>query len=270
MTITTAHVSNAASGGSFVDDLQLQREPRQKLGRLFLDAEARLAEHDITLRRASFADLVDLHVANKSSWRALAECFDPRVRTVRDDAAACFVGYDRGGVAVTSIAVVHEALGDRCVRDAFEDLTFWFGENANLRRAEITCRVPAESAGKLRGNVFYPGAFWVHPSRRGQGFGYILPEIARFYALSQWDCAYEIGVASIALRRPDVQRYSHFQHHEESFSLRSAETVMYEGLFLWSDMDHLHRRLDRHCRLGISADGLVDKIRNQQPVRAYG
>ncbi len=243
---------------SFIDQIQLKVGPTKQIGRFFLDAERRLAEHGITVRQADFAELVDVHMTNKASWRALVECFDPRLRRVREE-AACFIGYDGSGVAVTTIAVVREQLGGTTVRDVFEDLSFFFGENAATWRDRVTCRVTAPAAGRLSGDVFYPGAFWVHPSRRGEGFGYILPELGRFYALSQWPCDFEIGVASYALRRPEVQRYSHFQHHEESFILRSPDRVMYEGMFLWSTLDHVYARLERHVRDGLAADGLARK-----------
>jgi hypothetical protein len=121
----------------------------------------------------------------------------------------------------------------------------------------------------------------VHPSRRGEGFGYILPEIVRYYALSQWTCDYEIGIASFALRRPDVQRYSHFQHHEDSYIIGEGTRMIYEGLFLWSHLEHVIERLDRHVRLGIEPDGraqstksasakLVDKVGDQNLRRANG
>lgn len=276
MTLTSSSQQTETTTASFVDSLHFKRGPRGKLGRFFLDAEARLAEHGITLRRASFADLLDVHLANTDSWRALVECFDVRLRTVDPDTSACFIGYDMAGIPVTCIAVKAEDLGQRTVRSAFEDLSFLYGENADAWRDRVTVRLPAEAAGRLRGHVVYPGAFWVHPSRRGGGFGYILPEIARFYALSLWPCDYEIGIASFALRRPDVQRYSHFQHIEDSYIIAEGPRVIYQGMFLWSEPAYLYERLDRHVRLGLAPDGRaastksMDKVGDQNLRRANG
>jgi hypothetical protein len=254
-----------------LDGLRIKREPRGLLGRFFLDAEARLAEHGITLRRADFGSLLELHLANKASWRALVECFDTRMCDIRDDDTnACFIGYDQAGVPVTCVAVKYGPLGQRTVREVFEDLSFLYGEKADAFRSTVRVRMPAESAGRLTGNVFYPGAFWVHPSRRGEGFGYILPEIARFYAMSQWPIDFEVAIASFALRREDIQRYTHCQHHEDSYIIETDAGVIYEGLFMWSTADYLHSRLDRHVRQGLAPDGLVNKVGDQNARRSHG
>ena len=70
ITATQTAAQDVHGGTAMLDELRIKREPRGQLGRFFLDAEARLAEHGITLRRADFASLLKLHLANKASWRS--------------------------------------------------------------------------------------------------------------------------------------------------------------------------------------------------------
>lgn len=234
-----------ASHPSLREHLRIRQEPRALLERYFraFDIEAR--GHAIEFQLVSPNDLVVVHDAHADSWNGFTPVFDPRTTTIPDDHCACILGFDRQGRPAVTHACRLFDFGSQSVKDALEDLTFWYGERAYQWRAGTRCVVTAPTAARLTGRVLYSGAFWVRPDLRGQIVGQTIQELARCYGLARWDFEHIITVGSDAWRRPDLQARYGFDGHEDAFDIVTGDGQQFKGLFIWQTRESQVRRMAR-------------------------
>jgi hypothetical protein len=254
---------------SLLDDFAIRQEPRGQLFRYFIKAEQQLAERDVTVRRASFDDFIEIYDRHEDSFNGLTPVLDPRVAPIPDETAACFVGVDRHGDPVTTMAIRYVDLAGTPLKTAFEDLTFFYGQAASAWRERVACSIACPSATRIRSSVMWSGGFWVRPDRRHDGLASLMPDIGRYYGLSQWRPDCEISVGAPAFKSERVQRAYEFEHHEEGFSIRKDGALFFQGYLVWSSADHLKQRLGRLIDAGSGQMGrgqeegvISDVVRN--------
>lgn len=232
-----------ASHPSFRDNLRIRHEPRELLGRYFraLDREAR--RRAIEFQLVSPIDLVAVHDAYADSWNGFSPVFDPGKTTITEDDYASILGFDRHGRPAVAHACRLFDFGDRSVKDALEDLTFWYGDRAHQWRAATRCVVTAPSAARLTGRMLYVGAFWVRPDLRSQIAGQTMQELSRCYGLAQWDFEHIVTFGSDALLRPELQQRYGFDGYEDAFDIVTGDGQQFGGIFLWQTRESQVRRL---------------------------
>lgn len=230
---------------SFRDQLRIGQEPRDLLTRYFnaLDMEARARAIEFHL--VSPHDLVAVHEAHADSWNGFTPVFDPRKTTISDDDCACILGFDRRGKPALAHACRLFDFGTGSVKDALEDLSFWYGDRAYQWRAGTRCVVTAPSAARLTGRMLYIGAFWVRPDLRSQIVGQTMQELSRIYGCARWAFDTIVTVGSRALMRPDLQARYGFDGYEEKFEISTGDGQRFDGLFIWQTRASQMARLQR-------------------------
>lgn len=230
---------------SLRDQLQIRQEPRDLIARYFraFEAEARL--RGVAFHLVSPLDLVAVHDAYAESWNGFTPVFDPRKTSIPDDACACMLGFDRRGEPAVAQACRLFDFGARSVKNALEDLTFWYGEKAHQHRAGARCVVTAPSAARLTGRMLYVGAFWVRPDLRSQIAGQTMQELSRIYGIANWDFDHIVTVGSGAFRRPELQARYGFDGYEDAFDIVTGDGQRFDGLFVWQTRESQIKRMER-------------------------
>ena len=217
-----------------LDQLDIREEPRALLGRYFLAFETEAAARGIEFRLASAKDLVDLYETTAASWNGFTPVFDHRTTDIPSDETAIIIGYARDGQPVVAHACRLFDFGDKTVKDAIEDLSFWYGNRAFEHRHNTSCSITAPTAAAMTGRMLYIGAFWVHPAYRKISVGHTVQELARCYGLSQWGFDNIVTVGSEAFRRPELQQRYGFDGYEDQFTITQDGRVRFHGLFVWT------------------------------------
>ena len=249
---------------ALLDQIKIKQEPRALLGRYFLMIDETLFRRKIVFRRSTFAELAAVYEEHHATWNGLAPVFDCRASVVPDESAVCFIGYDPTGLPMTTMAARYFDLRGRSIKAALEDLSFWYGADAATWRSRVSSKVECASAATITNRIFYPGGFWVRPDYRGTGLGYLIPDVARYYALSQWLVDHEVSVGARAFNRPEIQKCYNFERHENGFELWKDHKPMLHGLLLSSHVEHLYRRLESIVRSGKPEMASVDERGSQQ------
>lgn len=248
-----------------LDRLQIRQEPRGLLGRYFLKVEQDLADIGLEARLMPLEALVEHYLSDQSSWNGLAPMLDTRYSDVRPEDGASQLVYDRNGKVVGANACRLIDIGNKSLKEACEDLTFFYGANAAEMRGKHRCVITAPAAYQMRGKLSYMGGFWVHPDHRGTGVGQLVQGLCRFHGLSQWQFDYELTVAAAPWRRPELQKRYHFARYEDSltFYVENDLAVMNNGVLASSPRQHLLAELARQVN---EADQLRPVDRDEQRV----
>lgn len=219
---------------SFVDDLKLQHGPRDALGRFFLRAEEALENLGIRLSLGSFEELAALYGDHAATWGELVPLFDHRACEI-DDRSLCLLGRDADGEIVTAIATRYFDLGGSSLKEEMESLRFFFPGRDTSAMAADDIRITAPSAARIDGALSYTGGFWVRPDHRGRQLPWILPQIARNYAVTAWNVPYDLSVGKRGFLRADVARMYHYNIVEEAFEFLREGRTHYEGVLVCAD-----------------------------------
>jgi hypothetical protein len=228
---------------SIIDQLQIRQEPRALLGRYFLAAEAELAALGLTLKIMPVKELTRVHAQFAESWNGLTPVLNTNYTAIPDDTAACLVAYDQHGVPAASHACRYIDLGERSAKEAFEELTCFFGAEAERFRASHVWNIDSPSAARIKGPIIYTGAFWVRRDHRGSRVGQIIQDVSRFYAASQWSFDHEVSIGSKAFRNPEIQQRYHFMVHEPEVTVYiDGKVAIQDAVFMYTPIqNHLDR-----------------------------
>ena len=224
----------APSQPTFFDELTIRNGDPAVLGRFFLEAETALADAGITVRKVDLKTLNEAYHANAATWPILGPPFNIKDSALGEAGAACLMGFDDSGRAVTSCAVRHYDLGGQTLVQALDDLWFFYGDNAAKLKGKMTLDLAVPEAEKITGQVIYLGGLWVHPDYRHAKLCVVMSLLTRAYALSQWDFDHEVLCGRGRLGDPDVIAMYRFAHCKERFSMVAEKKIAFEGKFIWT------------------------------------
>jgi hypothetical protein len=249
---------------TLIDQLQIRQEPRGQIGRYFLAVEQGLADLGLILRIMPIIELARVHNEFASSWNGLAPVFDAQIAPIDADRSAALVAYDQEGRPAATHACRLIELTDT-LQSACEDLTLFYepASSAALRKRH-RCIMTAPSAASIRGTVAYVGGFWVRPDKRGTNIGYLMQDVSRNFACSQWRFDYEVTISSAMWLNPEIQQRYGFQIYEKSVSFFiDATPLMTNGVLAASKhtamLDRLGRSVEDLGRFGLDAVGGYQK-----------
>jgi hypothetical protein len=229
---------------ALLETLDIAVEPRALFGRYFLALENEMVEHGIELRVTTPEALVEVYEQTKSSWPVFSPVIDHRVVNIDREKATFIIGYDRDGEAVVTHAIRLIDYGTKTIKEACEDLTFFYGDRApEHREAGDRCSIWAKSAEMLTGSTLYIGAWWLHPKFRGIGVGLVVQDLARVYGASQWDFDYVVTGARGGISRPEVQQRYGFEGVEDGFLYERKGHEPISAHLLWSSREAEIERL---------------------------
>ena len=243
--------ATATPRGSFVDELNLKHGPRAELGRFFLQAEQQLWQAGVTMRFATFDQLVDLNTQHFDSWYKLTHILDPRDNPAKPGEATCLIGYDANDQPMTSIAVRNLDLTNTTFKEEVESLRFFFGSSAGQMHGKHAARLTAPSAATQNEKAVYTGAYWLRPDFRQQSLSTIIPRIGRYYALTQWNADREISFG----RRAFLDK-----RLSDAYGFVNVEPAMnywIDGALVWDHVLVSTSRADMLSELSILVAGSI-------------
>lgn len=265
-------MAKPAYGGhaSFLDEFTIRHEPRAALGRFFLRAEQALEEMGLRLSFGPFATLASLYEQHAGTWGELVPLFDARACTQPPETSACFLGRNAAGELVTAIAVRHYDLTGTTLKAEMESQRFFFPGAEVDAGGPDQISVTAPSAAHITGSLSYSGAFWIRPDYRGRKLPWILPQIARNYAVSAWDIDCDLSVGKRGFLRPDVAAMYHYNHVEEAFHFERSGRIFYEGVLVMADRLQMDSDLARFAGTEMAPELILESGRTDDKVAARG
>jgi hypothetical protein len=237
-------VSQLPRSASFLNTVRIINEPRGMLGRLFLILDENLWQMGVVARPCTSDELVKIYEVNASTWKGLAEVFDPRVGPILPGTAFCMAAFDAQGDAIATGAARLIDTGTKTLKQSFEDLTFWYGANADAMQQRAKVTVADVPGSDCRGQIMYPGAVWVRPDHRGKRIAQMMADLVRYSALGLWPVDYETSVGSPRFGDPRVRETYQFEKNERGVIIYREGVLRLDGYLLTSSRDHLVKRLE--------------------------
>ena len=230
---------------SFIDDITIQHEPRAVLGRYFLRAEHEMQQRGLTVSFISAAELCKVNAHNQSSWGKLIPVLDARVNRIDPADIVCLGAFDASGALVACVAA-RRVMVETSVTVAMESLQFFYGLGAAAKSETDTFTLTAPSAAFLCGTMVYLGGLWVHPKQRYEALSVEMTRLVRYAALAAWQPDYEITIVTRAFLRPDIAAGYAFKAIEPGFVYTMNGSIVWQGVFAWSDREAMLSNLDRN------------------------
>ncbi len=228
---------------SFLDDLTVLHGPRSDLGLYFLGVEKFLADRDLTVQFAAFADIARLNAENLGSWDMLLPMLDPQQHAVEPDDAMAFLVYDETGAVVASMAARLFDFSGTTLKDEVEALRFYYGARASHMRPRVHSAISAPTAALMNGRSAYLGGYWLRPDVRATGLSEHLPKLMRYIALTKWNADLEFSYGRNVFLRPEIAQIYGFEHVEEDFDFYLDEKLIWRGVLVWTDRDEMLAQL---------------------------
>lgn len=179
-----------SSSSAFLDDLDIRHGPRELLGRFFINAVGAIAQRDVTLSFATFAELVAFNKRNQTYWFPLTTAFAPELGGFAEEDGFVIMGWNSDGDVVATQAMRRLDWQSTNFRAEAESQRLFYADPEQDRRTGEECIVTAPTAEDLYGRVALGGAIWYRPDYRGRNLPSILPRLARAYAYALWNIDY--------------------------------------------------------------------------------
>ena len=224
---------------AFLSELQLTHGPLAEFEAFFNRAYQAAAAYGVHLTFGTFEELLEVNLANQSSWRAIIPTFDPRYGDVAPDRAFCLLGYDRFGDVVATQACRLFEWPTSNFAAAAEDLTLFYKSPERDSRPGERCEVTAKAAADIGGRVAFPGGVWYRPDYRRGYLSLITPRIARAYAFSRWATDYTASlIQDSVVERGMVKRtgYPNIDWHVRTHNSPMGNITF---AFVWMDADYV-------------------------------
>jgi hypothetical protein len=247
---------------SFLDSLNIRHEPRARLGRYFLLAEAAMQQRGLRVSFITPAELAETNTRHLASWGPLLPVVDCRINDLRPEDMICLGAYDSSGALVSCMAVRRMRI-DNVLKSEMESLAIFYGAAAPAKRATDQFEISAPAASSMRGIIAYLAALWVHPKERHGALSVAMSDLIRFVAIATWNPNFEATILTNKFLRPDIAEAYAFHATEPGFVYRRDGRVIWQGVFAWSDRAALHRTLEAKLA-GLEPAPSIDVRRGQK------
>lgn len=223
----------------FIEDLIIDHGPTELLGRLFLRVDSELRQRGITMRFASFQDLMDVNLANQDSWHPMFSTFNPGTCQITDDNGYCLLGYDNNGQVVTTQA---GRLFDWTQTTMFDELAAMrvlYDDPDQDKRAGERIEVTAEKTKNIRGRCAFLGAIWVRPDFRRQSLPALMGRLSRAYALTRWNVDYTTAIITEPVHKGLMVKRLGTENTDWAVELIDCPLGDMTGSVIWASADEI-------------------------------
>lgn len=225
-----------------LDHLNIRHEPSVTLRRFLRVSEIDLQRRNMHLSLIDPLDLMTANDAHLSSWEPLIATLDARQNVIgADNMIVLGVFGPKGDLIGTGATRLMEI--PTSLKAAFEDLTFFYGDNAPAKRASETFSLTAPSAATLCGRIAYRGGFWIRPDMRRNALPRILSRLARVAAMAAWNPDAHVGIATDLFLRPDISAAYSVARVEKGFTYTKNGHPYWDGVLTVTDRDEANRLL---------------------------
>ncbi len=256
-----APADDIAQPGDFISALSIKYGPRELLARYFLLADRRLRERGVVLTFATFRELSDVNVANRSNWLPLTPTFNCSFNELAGDTSFCLIGRDASGDAVASHAGRLFDWRSGSFAEAASSLRLFYDRPERDALAGETCTVTSSAARHLSGMVSYTGAVWYRPDYRGRGLAFYISRIARAYAYAQWHVDYAVGMVSDANVLKGLTNQTGNSHIERGVHSKGSTHGDVDYHIVWSTPREIFEQLTAVLAADDQAGSMFDQRR---------
>jgi aspartate/methionine/tyrosine aminotransferase len=228
---------------SFVSQLQLEYGPLDQLGKFFASAYSAALDYGVHVAFGSFAQLLEVNLANQASWRAIIPTFDPRYSDLDQDTAFCLLGYNAQGEVVATQACRLFTWTNSNFFEAAQNLRLFYANPERDKRPGEICDVTAESARAIGGRVAFSGGGWYRPDYRGKFLSLILPRISRAYAFSRWSSDYTASMFQDSVLAGGMAERCGYTNIDWHVHVKGSPMGDIKFAFVWMEPDELIRDL---------------------------
>lgn len=226
--------------GDILGQVQVRHGPPEVIGRVLLQGYDAARSHGLSLRLATFDELVAVNAANRESWVPLVPMFDPRDSALGAEDSLCLFGVTDAGQVVATQALRLFDWQQTTLAEEVVSLRFSYRDPAAALARGERCSVTAPSAHAIRGRIAFSGATWYHPSFRGRGLLHFIPRVARAIALTSWNMDMLIALQAARIAEKGVIARSGFVHLEGVIRFENSPAVGSVDSWLgWATRDEL-------------------------------
>lgn len=258
-------VGSAASRGrpmstkippSYLTQIQLDYGPLDVLTTFFRQADAAAKKHGVHLAFGSFDELLQVNLANQSSWRAIIPTFDPRYSELTPENSFCLLGYNQAGEVVATQACRLFKWTDTSFFEAAENLTLFYARPERDRQPGERCEITAEAARRARGRVAFSGGGWYRPDYRGKNLSYILPRISRAYAFTRWSTDYTTSMFQDSVLAGGMAERCGYTKTDWKVEIKGSPMGNITFVYVWMEPEEL---IDDLRNFGRLVDAEIDR-----------
>ncbi len=223
----------------FIEDLVIEHGPTELLGRLFLRVDSELRQRGITMRFASFQDLMDVNLANQDSWHPMFSTFNPETCRINDDNGYCLLGYDNDGRVVTTQAGRFFDWTQTTMFDELASMRVLYDDPDQDKRADERIEVTAEKTKNISGRCAFLGAIWVRPDFRRQSLPALMGRLSRAYALTRWNVDYTTAIITEPVHKGLMVKRLGTENTDWSVELIDCPLGDMTGSVIWASADEI-------------------------------
>jgi hypothetical protein len=234
---------------SYLTQIQLDYGPLDVLSTFFRQADAAAKKYGVHLAFGSFDELLQVNLANQSSWRAIIPTFDPRYSELTPENSFCLLGYNQAGEVVATQACRLFKWTDTSFFEAAENLTLFYARPERDRRPGETCEITAEAARRARGRVAFSGGGWYRPDYRGKTLSYILPRISRAYAFTRWSTDYTTSMFQDSVLAGGMAERCGYTKIDWKVEIKGSPMGNITFIYVWMEPEELINDLRSFGRL---------------------
>ena len=213
----------------FIDELVIKHGPEDLLARFFLKAADAAAQRGVYLEFGTFADLLQVNVANKDSWLPLTSTFREDLGGASDECGIVILGRNLAGEVVATQAVRRFDWHNTNFKVEAESLRIFYADPERDSARNESCIVTAPSAPEISGCVALGGGIWYRPDYRALQLSQIITRIGRAYALAQWNYSWMIATITQNNLKTKFDRRAGYRDVEPASIVMRNSTTLPDG-----------------------------------------
>ncbi|MBS0243585.1 MAG: hypothetical protein JSS20_15520 [Proteobacteria bacterium] len=171
--------------------------------------------------------------------------FDYHAADLRPTNSLCLVGQTADGKIVATQALRMFSWSGTSFFDEATSLRFFYKDPREALARGERCRVTAEVAKTLNGEICFSGATWYHPSFRGMQLVEFVPQVARAIALTTWNFDKLLSVQAEHIAKKGVIGRSGFKNFASAVHIENSPVGNLTCLLAWATQDELIELLAR-------------------------
>jgi len=225
----------------FIEEVIIDHGPTELLGRLFLRVDSELRQRGITMRFASFHDLLEVNRAHQDSWHPMFSSFDPETCQLDDTNGYCLLGYDKDGqVATTQVGRLFD-WSNTTMFDELASMRVLYDDPERDKREGERITVTAEKTKKISGRCAFLGAIWVRPDFRRKSLPALMGRLSRAYALTRWNVDYTTAIVTEPVHKGLMVKRLGTENTDWSVDLVGCPLGDMTGSVIWASADEITR-----------------------------
>ena len=253
--LTSEIQTHERSLSPLLQNLAIDHQPVELLGRFLLRADESMMDRGVTLSLVPFLEFLEAYRILATNWPLLPQ-FRPDITGADPEDFIHLLGRNAQGEPVATAGARFLNWETTTLLEEATSLRLFYGPSAAPRGARCTITAPA--ARTLSGRVVFGGAAFYRSDYRGRMISALLPRILRCVSYARWrqDFTHSF-VERILVQKGLPERYG-YHHVQDSVQFEGILDSPFEGALVWMPRnDFLVDIAAFLCGLDAEVDGVA-------------